>query len=127
MSPTWQVFLMNLNREPSMSQLALRYNGTLDKVGRNSVAVLPGESYFAQLGPRMIGFGEPANRQDVARWMKRIDNGTLPGLSPYLQTAKQFAQQNAHLIVSVDLEDVLCAEEVKVETCSFRVAGRKGH
>ena len=79
MRPEWEVFLMNLNREPSMSQLAERYNGTLDKVGRNAVVVLPGESYFAQLGPRMIGFGEPASRQDVARWMRRIETGIAVG------------------------------------------------
>ena len=33
MRPEWQVFLMNLKREPAMSQLAERYNGTLDKWG----------------------------------------------------------------------------------------------
>lgn len=119
MQPEWEVFLMNLNREPAMAKLAERYNGALDKVGRNAVVVLPGESYLAQLGPRMIGFGEPASRQDVARWMRRIETGTLSGLSPYLQTAKQFAQQNAHLIVAIDLEDVLSVEEVKARLATF--------
>jgi hypothetical protein len=117
---------MNLNREPSMSQLALRYNGSLDKVGRNSVVVLPGESYFAQLGPRMIAFGEPANRQDVARWMRRSETGTLTGLSPYLQTAKQFTQQNAHLIMAIDLEGVLSVEEVKARLAAFESLEGKG-
>ena len=126
MRPEWQVFLMNLKREPAMSQLAERYNGTLDRVGRNAVVVLPGESYFAQLGPRMGGFGEPANRQDVARWMKRIETASLAGLSPYLQVAKQFAQQNAHLIVAIDLEDVLGVEEVKAKLAAFESLKGKG-
>ena len=126
MRPEWEVFLMNLNREPSMSKLAERYNGIVDKVGRNAVVVLPGESYFAQLGPRMIGFGEPASRQDVARWMRRIDAGSLSGLSPYLQMAKQFAQQNAHLIMAIDLEDVLSVEEVKARLATFESLEGKG-
>ena len=95
-------------------------------MGRNSVVVLPGESYFAQLGPRMIGFGEPASRQDVARWMKKIDAGMLSGLSPYLQVAKQFAQQNAHLIMAIDLEDVLSVEEVKAKLAMFESLEGKG-
>ena len=126
MRPEWEVFLMNLNKEPSMPKLAERYNGIVDKVGRNSVVVLPGESYFAQLGPRMIGFGEPASRQDVARWMKKIDAGMLSGLSPYLQVAKQFAQQNAHLIMAIDLEDVLSVEEVKARLATFESLEGKG-
>ena len=126
MRPEWEVFLMNLNREPDMSQLASRYSGSLDRIGRNSVVVLPGESYYAQLGPRMVGFGEPANRQDVARWIRRSEAGTLTGLSPYLQMAKQFAQQNAHLIMSVDLEDVLPVEEVKARLSTFESLEGKG-
>jgi len=118
--PAWQISLMKLDREPSLPEVVVRFNGTLDKVGQHSVAVLPGESYLVQLGSRMIGFGGPANRQDVARWLRRADNGTLVGLSPDLQKAKQFAQQNAHVIVSVDLEDVVCAEEVKSKLAAFK-------
>ena len=119
-SPVWQILLMKLDREPSLPDVAIRFNGMLDKVGKHSVAVLPGESYFVQLGAQMIGFGGPANRQDVARWMRRADSGTLAGLSPYLQKAQQFAQKNAHVIVSVDLEDVVCAEEVKTKLADFQ-------
>ena len=74
----------------------------------------------------MVGFGEPANRQDVARWMKRIETKSLSGLSPYLQVAKQFAQQNAHLIVAIDLEDVLGVEEVKARLAAFESLEGKG-
>ena len=74
----------------------------------------------------MVGFGEPANRQDVARWMKRIETASLSGLSPYLQVAKQFAQQNAHLIVAIDLEDVLGVEEVKARLAAFESLEGKG-
>jgi hypothetical protein len=74
----------------------------------------------------MGGFGEPANRQDVARWMKRIETASLAGLSPYLQVAKQFAQQNAHLIVAIDLEEVLGAEEVKAKLAAFESLKGKG-
>ena len=33
MRPVWEVVLMNLNRGPSMSKLAERYNGMVDKLG----------------------------------------------------------------------------------------------
>ena len=58
--------------------------------------------------------------------MRRIDAGMLSGLSPYLQTAKQFAEKNAHLIMAIDLEDVLSVDEVKARLATFESLEGKG-
>jgi hypothetical protein len=49
----------------------------------------------------------------VGRWLGRIDSGSLHGLSSYLKEAQQFAESSAHIIMAMDLEDVVPLELIK--------------
>jgi hypothetical protein len=57
LTPEWQVALRKLDHEVAISEVALRYSGSVDEIGGRSIAVLPGDHYVIRFGPNMAGVG----------------------------------------------------------------------
>lgn len=113
MDTQWETILMSLDSELRIPGVAHRHQGTVDRIGGREVAVLPGDLYVVRFGPRTAAVAEKETRPDVARWIQRVDDGSLRGLSPLLRQGQQFAEQNAHIIAALDMEGVLPAELVR--------------
>ncbi|PQO33838.1 hypothetical protein [Blastopirellula marina] len=105
--PDWQVGLMKLAYDPSIAKVAVRYQGTTDKIANRSVAVIPGDIYVVKFLENIVGYGMPANRQDAAQWINRYYDNSLRGLSPYLAEAQTFADNGSPIIVALDLTHAL--------------------
>lgn len=105
--PEWQVGLMELKYDPSLPKVAVRYQGTTDYISERPVAVLPGDIYVVKFMENVVGFGTPATRQDVARWITRYYDNSLRGLSDYLAEAQTFADAGSPIIVALDLTNVV--------------------
>lgn len=99
----WQVGLMKTAYDPSMAKVAVRYQGTVDKIANRSVAVIPGDIFVVKFMENVIGYGMPANRQDAAKWINAYYNNSLQGLSDYLTEAQSFADSGSPIIVALDL------------------------
>ncbi|MFI4874610.1 MAG: hypothetical protein ACIALR_04705 [Blastopirellula sp. JB062] len=122
MAPDWQVAVMKLAQEPSLPKLAVQYQGTLDKLVDREVAVLPGDVYAVQIGPNIVAAGMPANRQDVARWLRQYDANSLAGLSTYLQEAESFAENSSPIIMAIDLQGVVSQSAAKARLADTTAA-----
>jgi hypothetical protein len=109
METVWEMMLMNVNYDVPMANVALRFQGTVDRVSGRDVAVLPGNFYAVRFGPRVVAVGNKASRQDVARWINRVDNNSLRGLSPYLSEAQSNAEPDAQIIMAMDLSGAISA------------------
>lgn len=113
LQPICTVALMDLNYEPSVPKVAARLNGTTDNINGLEIAVLPGDFYAVKFGPRLVGIGAPANRQDVGRWINQIHSNSLRGPSEYLAEAQEFAESGAPIMMAMDLEHVVSASHVR--------------
>jgi len=112
-APKWQAALMELHYEPDLAKAAARLDGSLDNVGGREVAVLPGDLAVAKMGPKWAGMYHPADRQEVARWLNRMDEGTSGKLSPYMEASVKFAEGGAPLIMAIDLNHAVSAQQIR--------------
>ncbi len=119
MKPIWQLSLMKLNYEPQMPKVAAELGGQIDNISGQSAVALPGDHYAVKLGSNLAALMAPANRQTVGRWLNRINNSSMPPLSPYLQEAVQFAENGAPMIIALDLDHVLSPTRVRERLETF--------
>lgn len=111
--PDWEVGLMELKYDPSLPKIAVRYQGTTDYISERPVAILPGDIYLVKFMENVVGYGMPAKRQDVARWITRYYDNSLLGLSDYLAEAQTFADAGSPIIVALDLTHVVSPQMVR--------------
>lgn len=124
--PDWQVGLMELKYDPSLPKVAVRYQGTTDYISERPVAILPGDIYVIKFMENVVGYGTPATRQDVARWITRYYDNSLRGLSDYLAEAQTFADAGSPIIVALDLTHVASPQIVRNRLDSLEtLKGRK--
>jgi len=111
--PTWQVGIANLRYDPSVPEIAIRYQGTTDYIDERPVAILPGDMYVVKFMENIVGYGWPARRQDAAQWITRYYDNSLRGLSEYLSEAQEFADNGSPIIMAIDLGHSVSPEMVK--------------
>lgn len=80
--------------------------GILDEIDGRRAVMLPSDTYLVPLDDQTLGALYPANRQVVAQWLRTRRNAAMD-LSPYLTTAVKYADQNAHIIMAMDLADAV--------------------
>lgn len=118
----WELGMINLRNERNVSSVAARYGGTMDEINGRSATRLPGDHYVVQMGPSMLASYTPANRQDVARWLRQTDvtsaGGTLP---PYLERAFGYATKvGTPIVMAMDISGAISKEEVKQRAASMQ-------
>ena len=113
MHPTWQVAISNLKYEPSMTKIAARIGGSVDRIAERDAALLPEDAYAVRLGKTLAGVMLPGNRQSVARWLRQTDVGG-PRLPDFLKKELDYAaSKKLPIMMTMDLTDVLSADLVK--------------
>lgn len=112
----WELGMMKLDKERNVSTVAQRYGGSMDNIEGRSAARLPNDHYVIQISPTLLASYLPANRQDVARWLRNTDQTVVGvGLSPYLEEAFEYATKKAQapVVMAMDIEGAISADEVK--------------
>lgn len=108
MTPSWEISVFDLAKEPSMTRVASRHHGKVDSIDGLVAAAIPPDTYLVKFGPKTVGAMSPANRQSVARWARQAKSQTTSTLSPYLQEAVGYADRaGTEIIMALDLSDVL--------------------
>ncbi len=115
---TAAVFSRTKNRF-DLNEIANRSGASVDPVGTHNTVLLPNDSTLVELSPEAVGVMKPANRQAVARWLREAGGGGSSSLSPYLKQAVSFADQNADVIIAIDLADVLTPAMVNERLASM--------
>lgn len=89
-----------------MTKIAEHEKSRIEMVAGHAVLLTDRNSYFAQLGPDMVGAVSPAYRQDLARWLRGVDAGAGAGLSPYLKEVVGEAK-DAQILLALDFQDLV--------------------
>jgi len=108
MRPVWEVGVVEFDSPVLLATIARQLGGVLDMVTGLQAVRLPDNSFIVELSPRLRGAMVPANRQQVARWLGESDGH----LSPYLQQAVRFAENQSEIIIALDLTESVTADEV---------------
>lgn len=88
-----------------------RVGGNLETIGDKKAVVLPSDAYLVQVDDRTLVSMAPANRQMTSRWLRSSQSGTA-NLSPYLMSAIKFADDNADVIIALDLDRAVSEKEI---------------
>jgi hypothetical protein len=112
MSHAWSVGLGQSKEDIAMAQIARREGSTVDKAAGQAVVRSPRNVYFVELAPRILGAMHPANRQELARWLRYAKQNARPNLSAYLQDAVA-KKGRAPVVLAFDLTDCLDPQEIR--------------
>jgi hypothetical protein len=116
MKPAWEIALMELENAPSLPLIARQYKGRLESVAGSAAVALPSDNYLVALGPKTVGTLAPANRQEVARWIRSTADRGKPAISPYLQSALGFAEDvGTEIVMALDLADTFDVAEARMK------------
>jgi hypothetical protein len=109
----WKIGLVELQHDIDITKVAEAEAGTLDKVSGQPVVLSPRNAYYLRMAPKIKGMMHPANRQELARWMRFAKQSSGVVLSPYLKQAAAEAGVAKPVLIALDLTDVLDPEGVR--------------
>ena len=112
-TPTWEIAVMELATPASVSAIARAEGGYLDDVNGVQVAVTPDDAAFAGVGGNVLAAVQPAERQFVARWVAGASAATESELSDYLRSTLPLINDQAQVLLAVDLTDVLGPHDIQ--------------
>lgn len=98
-------------QENMVRTIARRDQATIDKVGDNLAVRSARGPYFVQLGPKVMGAVEPADRQVLSRWVRDGLKAPPVPSDSFLSRAVR-ADEADQVIVAVDLSEMLDPETV---------------
>src|SRR5262245_9388949 len=102
----WDAALIEPSDPFSLSYLAKREGGYLDKVEGMEIAYSPRNAFFVSLTPTILGVAFPANRQDLSRWLRWVQKRNEPDPSEYFHGAMLEAHGNAQIVAAFDLTNL---------------------
>ncbi len=104
----WELSMLRSPDGVQIGEVANRFGGTVDSIEEKFAARLPGDHYLVQISDRVLAAHTPANRQDVARWLRGTDlSDPTDRHSGYLREAYRYATEvGTPLIMALDLEQV---------------------
>jgi hypothetical protein len=105
--------------DPDFVKLATAVGGTIDNFGGHQAAVLPGDYFAVKFSPKISVIGYPAVRQEVAYYVRRVDNGSM-SMSEYLKEAESFAEYNSPIIIAIDLTDAVPRDVIRAKADSMQ-------
>jgi len=113
MEPLWNAAIFELDEDFSMEEVAGIRQGTPDKIDNLPALARPNDTYLVKLGHRTLGAMQPANRQEVVRWIREVRKASPLPLSPYLQQAAGFSDKaGSEIIMAIDLDGAFCSNRV---------------
>jgi hypothetical protein len=109
----WDAALIETIDEVSLPFLAKSEGGYLDQVGGVEVAYSPRNAFFVQYKPTILGVYFPANKQDLARWIRSVKAFNEPQVSEYLRKGVGLAHGDDLMVVAIDLGDLFTSRQIR--------------
>ena len=105
----WEVGVANPKGKLTMEQLAVREKGALETIAGAQAVLSPRNLYFVEIRPWVIGMSYPADRQEVAKWVKSLRNvpGGVVRLDPFLKASVTSGDRQTQFIMAIDLADAV--------------------
>jgi hypothetical protein len=109
----WDVGLIEATSDVSLPYLSKMEGGYLEKVEGHEVAYSPRNAFFVSFEPTILGVSFPANRQDLARWLRALKRRGEPLVSDYLRDAVKLAHGREHIVAAFDLGDLFTSRLIR--------------
>jgi hypothetical protein len=109
----WDVAMIETTSDISLPYLAKMEGGYLDTVEGQQVAFSPRNAFLVAFKPRILGLSFPANKQDLGRWLRKVNRRDEPQVSEYLQNAVMVAHGKDHIVAAFDLGDLFTSRQVR--------------
>lgn len=118
----WEVGVGRPIGRVTMDQLAVREKGAVETIAGAQAVLSPRNLYFVEIRPWIIGMVCPADRQEVAHWVKDIRNipGGVVRLDPYLKASVTNNTPTTQFIMALDLADAINPAEAEKEITAAR-------
>ena len=118
----WDIALIETIEPVSLPFLAKSEGGYLDTLEGQEVAFSPRNAFFVSFKPTILGVSFPANRQDLGRCLRSLKGHEKPQVSDYLQNAVTLAHGKDHMVVAMDLGDLLTPRVVRERLHNMRAS-----
>jgi hypothetical protein len=109
----WDAALVETTGAMSLPYLAKQEGGYLDEIEGQQVAFSLRNAFFVSFQPTILGAFFPANRQDLARWLRMVKRREEPQVSDYLRNAVALIHGKDQMVVAFDLGDLLTSRQVR--------------
>jgi hypothetical protein len=126
----WEVGVGRPKGKLTMEQLAAREKGAVEDVAGAQAVLSPRNVYFVEIRPWIIGMMCPADRQEVAKWVKSLRNvpGGVVRLDPFLKASVTSGDRLTQFIMAIDLADTIntadAEKEIVATEATMRIAGQ---
>jgi hypothetical protein len=110
----WEIGVARPKGRLTMDELAVRERGAVETIAGAQAVLSPRNVYFVEFRPWIIGMVSPADRQEVAHWLRDVRN--VPGgrvrLEPFLAAAVTSGDRLTQFIMAIDLADAANPSDV---------------
>jgi hypothetical protein len=111
MKSLWDLSLVTLSHQPSMSAIARVEGGYADEIEGVAAAYSPRGAFFINVAPKTVAMMIPANRQEAAHWLTSIKTRTQPAISNQLQ--KGLVANSAPFTIICDTNNLLSRTQIR--------------
>jgi hypothetical protein len=109
----WDAAMIETPSEISLPYLSKQEGGYLDEIEGQQVAFSRRNAFFVSFQPTILGAYFPANRQDLARWLRMVKRREEPQVSEYLRKAVALVHGKDQMVAAFDLGDLLTSSQVR--------------
>jgi hypothetical protein len=109
---SWEIGLAPWARNLTVQDLR-QVRGIVETIAGQSVVLSPRNAYFFLLDTRTAGVQFPANRQNLARFLRAARNPRPATMPAFLRSAAAVIDQTTPLVVAVDMADTLDVKLVR--------------
>jgi hypothetical protein len=121
----WEVGAMGLKQHATFEKIAEHENGVVDTVANQPVVLSSRDAYFVRLGSGILGMQRPANRQDVAHWLRFVSGNRKSQLSEFLADAVAKLPADDQFLLALDLQDVISPAAIRARLATSKALGDK--
>jgi hypothetical protein len=100
----WEMSLIEMDKLPSLETLAKDEGGHIDRVWDKDAVCSPINAYFVPLENNVLASITPAERSEIARWVRLPVKPEGNVTSEYIQGALKGLSDNTDIVMAMDLE-----------------------
>src|SRR5882724_291022 len=104
MESNWEMCLMEMDKMPSVQQLADAEGGHVDRIWDKDGAYSPINAYFVPIEPTVLASITPAERSLIARWVRQPVQPDGVVASPYIKGVIASLSETTDMVMAIDLE-----------------------
>ena len=104
MDPNWEMSLIEMDKMPTVQELASAEGGHVDRIWDKDGAYSPINAYFVPIEPTVLASITPAERSVIARWVRTPVKPEGNVTSEYIRSVIAGLGENTDMVMAMDLE-----------------------